>query len=209
MVPSNTLCGDLYDCIARDDKLIFCIGNPVDEDAQSSVLAGMVWALFRNLAEHEYSPKRIVTEINNALVKGNDRQMGVTLFVGMLDLPTGLLTYCNAGHKPPLLLGAEVSPLSDDENPPLGSTFRWDFVEQELTLEKGSTLFLYTRGLGLAQNSKQKQYGEKMVHGAALQALKMNASPKPFVENILQTIEKFIDGVPQTRDMTMFVIRKV
>jgi serine phosphatase RsbU (regulator of sigma subunit) len=106
-------------------------------------------------------------------------------------------------------LGAEVSPLSDDENPPLGSTFRWDFVEQELTLEKGSTLFLYTRGLGQAQNSKQKQYGEKMVHGAALQALKMNASPKPFVENILQTIEKFIDGVPQTRDMTMFVIRKV
>lgn len=208
MIPSDGVCGDLYDCILRDDKLYFCIGNPVDKDAQSSVLAGMVWALFRNVAEHEDTPKNIVTEINTALVKSGDRQMGVTLFVGIIDLVTGHLTYCNAGHGAPLLLEEEVTPLSVDENPPLGSKFRWDFIEHELMLEKGSMLFLFTSGLGLARNPKRKQYGDKMVHGAALQAMKMNSAPRPFVENIQQTIEKFIDGAPQSRDMTMLVIRK-
>lgn len=208
LVTSDAICGDLYDCLLRDDKLFFCIGNPVDKDAESSVLAGMVWALFRSVAEHEDTPKSIVTEINTALAKSGDRQMGVTLFVGMLDLATGLLTYCNAGHGIPLLLHDEVTPLVTEDNPPLGLKYRWDFLEQEVTLEKGALLYLFTSGLGLAHNSKGKQFGDKMVHGAALQAMKMNPSPKPFVENIQQTIDKFIDGEPQTRDMTMLVIRR-
>ena len=208
MTPSEGVCGDLYDCILQDDKLIFCIGNPVDKDAQSSVLAGMVWALFRNVAVHETTPQAIVTEINQALVKSGDRGMGVTLFVGILDLKSGALSYCNAGHGSTLLLKDEVNLLPTDENPPLGAKQNWVFTSQELTIEKGSMLFLYTSGLALARNTKRKQYGEKMVHGAALQAMKMNASPKPFVENIHQAIDKFTDGAPQSRDMTMLVIKR-
>ena len=69
-------------------------------------------------------------------------------------------------------------------------------------------LFLYTNGLALARNSKRRQYGEKMVHGAALQAMKLDPSPKPFVENIQKAIDKFVESTPQSRDMTMLVIRR-
>jgi serine phosphatase RsbU (regulator of sigma subunit) len=209
MTPSAGICGDLYDCMIREDKLIFCIGNPVAEDTHSSVMAGMVWALFRSAAMHEETPQNIVTDINNALTKNGEIDMGVTLFVGVLDLKTGMLNYCNAGHGTALLLHEEVNLLPVGENPPLGVQVNWDFVEQEVEMVKGSLLFLYTSGLALATNGKQKQYGEKMVHGAALQAMKMNASPKPFIENVQQTIDKFIDGTPQTRDMTMLVIKRL
>lgn len=208
MVPSTAICGDLYDCIVRGDKLVFCIGNPVNMDAQTSVLAGMAWALFRPLAVYADSPKAIATQINAALMKNGQCQFGVTLFVGMLDLTTGHLVYCNASHGTPLLLNGEVTPLTDDGNPPLGLEGNYDFEEQELTLEKGSMLFFYTSGLGLAHNATGKQYGTKMLHGAALQAMKLNTAPKPFVENIQLSIDRFIDGEPQDRDMTILVIRR-
>ena len=208
MTPSAGICGDLYDCLIREDKLIFCIGNPVSEDVNSSVMAGMVWALFRSAAAHLDTPQSIVTDITHALVKNGNIGMGVTLFVGVLDLKTGMLNYCNAGHGAALLLHEEVNLLPAGENPPLGAKQDWDFEEQEVEMAKGSLLFLYSSGLALATNSKRKQYGEKMVHGAALQAMKMNASPKPFIENVQQSIDKFIDGAPQNRDMTMLVIKR-
>ena len=138
-----------------------------------------------------------------------EKQRGVSLFVGVLDLKTWKLSYCNAEHAAPLLLTDEVNHLPIDENVPVGTRPNWNFLAQEITIDKGTMLFLYTSGLALARNSKRKQYGEKMVHGAALQAVKMNPAPKPFIENIQGAINKFIDDTPQNRDMTMFVIKRV
>ena len=208
LIPGNGACGDLYDCLIRDGKLFFCIGNPIDKEAQSAVLAGMAWALFRNISYHEDRPEVIVNFINNALTMSGEKQRGVSLFVGVLDLDTWLLTYCNAEHTAPLLLTDEVNQLPVDENVPIGTRPNWDFTAQEITIEKGTMLYLYTSGLALARNSKRRQYGEKMVHGAALQAMKLDPSPKPFVENIQKAIDKFVESTPQSRDMTMLVIRR-
>lgn len=208
LIPGNGACGDLYDCLIRDGKLFFCIGNPIDKEAQSAVLAGMAWALFRNISYHEDRPEVIVNFINNALTMSGEKQRGVSLFVGVLDLETWQLTYCNAEHMAPLLLTDEVNHLPIDENVPIGTRPNWDFTAQEITIEKGAMLFLYTNGLALARNSKRRQYGEKMVHGAALQAMKLDPSPKPFVENIQKAIDKFVESTPQSRDMTMLVIRR-
>lgn len=209
LIPGNGACGDLYDCLIRDEKLFFCIGNPIDKEAQTAVLAGMAWALFRNISYHEDKPEVIVNFINNALTMSGEKQRGVSLFVGVLDLKTWKLSYCNAEHAAPLLLTDEVNHLPIDENVPVGTRPNWNFLAQEITIDKGTMLFLYTSGLALARNSKRKQYGEKMVHGAALQAVKMNPAPKPFIENIQGAINKFIDDTPQNRDMTMFVIKRV
>lgn len=208
LVPSNGACGDLYDCLIRDEKLFFCIGNPVDKEAPTAVLAGMAWALFRNISYHEDSPEVIVSYINSALTMSGEKNMGVSLFVGVLDLATWQLTYCNAGHDAPLVLDEEVNHLPVDENVPVGTRPNFEFTAQETTLEKGIMLFLYSDGLAKAKNNHFKQYGKKMVCGAALQALKMNPAPKPFVENIQGAINKFIGDTPQGRDMTMLVIRR-
>ena len=208
LVSSNGVCGDLYDCLIRDGKLIFCIGYPIDEEAQTAVLAGMAWALFRNISYHEDKPEVIVNYINNALTISGEKQSGVSLFVGVLDLETWQLSYCNAEHTTPLLLSDEVHHLPTDENVPVGTTPNWGFTAQEMALEKGTMLFLYTSGLAKAKNGHFKQFGDKMVCGAALQALKMNPAPKLFIENIQGAINKFIDGTPQSSDMTMLVIRR-
>ena len=208
LVPGEGACGDLYDCLIRDGRLFFCIGNPIDKEAQSAVLAGMAWALFRNIAYHEDEPDVIVNFINNALTMSGEKQRGVSLFVGVLDLETWHLSYCNAEHITPLLLSDEVNPLPVDENVPVGTRPNYAFTTQETTINKGAMLFFYTSGLALAKSPKSRQYGEKMVHGAALQAMKLNPAPKPFVENIQKAIDKFVESTPQTRDMTMLVIRR-
>ena len=208
LVPSHGACGDLYDCMIRDGKLYFCIGNPVDKEAQTAVLAGMAWALFRNISYHEDKPDVIVNFINSALTMSGEKQMGVSLFVGIIDLETWQMEYCNAGNISPLILDSEVNHLPVDENVPIGTRPNWEFTSQQITIEKGTMLFLYTDGLSKAKNNHFKQYGDKMVCGAALQALKMNPAPKPFVDNIQEAINKFIGDTPQGRDMTMLVIRR-
>ena len=210
LVPGDAACGDLYDCLIRDKKLFFCIGTPVDKEAQTAVLASMAWALFRNISNHEDKPEVIVKFINNALAMSGKKQTGVSLFVGVIDLETWQMEYCNAGYTAaPLLLDAEVNHLSVDENVPVGTQPNWEFSAQETTIAKGAMLFLYTNGLAEAKNGNSKQYGDKMVCGAALQAMKMNPSPKPFVDNVQGAINKFIGDTPQDRDMTMLVIRRV
>ena len=208
VISSDGVSGDLYDCMIRDEKLIFCIGNPAEKDVESSMLTGMVWSLFRNIAFHEDTPEQIVTFINKALTNNSDSQMGVSLFVGILDLPTGNMTYCNAGYLTPLVLDQEVNPLPVDDNLPVGMKSSWKYTSQELTLEKGVMLFLYTSGLAKAKNNHSRQYGNKMVRGAALQALKLNPKPDLFLDGMREAVEKYTGDTPQDSDMTMLVIRR-
>lgn len=208
VISSDGVSGDLYDCMIRDEKLIICIGNPAEKDVESSMLTGMVWSLFRNIACHEDTPEQIVTFINKALTNNSDSQMGVSLFVGILDLPTGNMTYCNAGYLTPLVLDQEVNPLPVDDNLPVGMKSSWKYTSQELTLEKGVMLFLYTSGLAKAKNNHSRQYGNKMVRGAALQALKLNPKPDLFLDGMREAVEKYTGDTPQDSDMTMLVIRR-
>lgn len=208
VISSDGVSGDLYDCMIRDEKLIFCIGNPAEKDVESSMLTGMVWSLFRNIACHEDTPEQIVTFINKALTNNSDSQMGVSLFVGILDLPTGNLTYCNAGYLTPLLLDEEVNPLPVDDNLPVGMKSSWNYTSQEMILDKGVMLFLYSSGLAKAKNNHSRQYGNKMVRGAALQALKLNPKPDLFLDGMRDAVEKYTGDTPQDSDMTMLVIRR-
>ena len=208
VISSDGVSGDLYDCMIRDEKLIFCIGNPAEKDVESSMLTGMVWSLFRNIACHEDTPEQIVTFINKALTNNSDSQMGVSLFVGILDLQTGNMTYCNAGYLNPLLLDEEVNPLPVDDNLPVGMKSSWKYTSQEMTLDKGVMLFLYSSGLSKAKNNHSRQYGNKMVRGAALQALKLNPKPDLFLDSMRDAVEKYTGDTPQDSDMTMLVIRR-
>ena len=134
--------------------------------------------------------------------------MGVSLFVGILDLPTGNMMYCNAGYLTPLLLDEEVNPLPVDDNLPVGMKSSWKYTSQEMALDKGVMLFLYSSGLSKAKNNHSRQYGNKMVRGAALQALKLNPKPDLFLDSMRDAVEKYTGDTPQDSDMTMLVIRR-
>ena len=207
--PGNGISSDLYDTIIRDDKLYFCVGNAADNSIQTSILANIAWSLFRTAAALEDAPERIMSVINQGIAKEGQINRGVTLFVGILDLKTWVLSYCNAGHDTPLLLlGDEVSPLEVEPNKPVGSVYGWEFIPQETTIAPGTMFFLYSNGLTKVRSKDHKQYGEKRVRGEALQAMKLHPSPEPFIHSMHEAIEKHIGDTPQDYDMTMLVIKR-
>ena len=107
LAPAREVGGDLYDYFVRDEKLFFCIGDVSGKGAPAAMLMAVTQALFRSSSAHESNPARIMHTINQTTCQGNEANMFVTLFIGVLDLPTGHLRYCNAGHDAPFLLLAQ------------------------------------------------------------------------------------------------------
>ena len=104
--PAKAVGGDLYDFFIRDEKLFFCIGDVSGKGVPASLVMAVTRTLFRNVAAHTTEPSHIVQAMNDAISDSNDNNMFVTLFVGVLDLHTGHLRYCNAAHNAPYLQNA-------------------------------------------------------------------------------------------------------
>ena len=107
--PAKGVGGDLFDFYIRDEKLIFCIGDVSGKGVPASLFMAVTRSLFRNISAHVAIPSEIMRTLNNAMSEGNETNMFVTVFIGVLDLQTGLLRYCNAGHDAPLLVGRDVA----------------------------------------------------------------------------------------------------
>ena len=205
-IPGSGISNDAYDWCMRDDQLFFCFGSAREQAILSALAADAAISLFRAVTASENDPGRIATAINKALAKQETDNTGVALLIGVLDLKTGRFCYCNAGHNTPLVLSDEVATLPVNENKPLGIDNDYVYDTQETELSKGSMLFCYTDGLSLATNREGKLYGEKKVRGTALQALKLNAQPKPFIAHVKEDLEKFADNKAQKNDITLMVI---
>ena len=131
LTPAKEVGGDLFDFYFRDEKLFFCIGDVSGKGVPASLFMAVTRSTFRTVSAHESMPDRIVTTMNKTIADMNKAHMFVTLFVGVLDLPTGRLHYCNAGHDAPLLVGAGVGELPCDSNIPVGFMPTWKYSLQE------------------------------------------------------------------------------
>ena len=137
--------------------------------------------------------------------------MFVTLFVGILDLTTGELSYCNAGHDAPILVRkgddgkAVVSFLTVDPNIPVGVDSDWTFTSQYIKLEPDTTIFLYTDGLTEAEDKKHAQFGEQRMIDALEEATV--GKPKAIVNNMIEAVSRFVGDAEQSDDLTMLAIR--
>ena len=147
LTPAKDVGGDLFDFYFRDDKLFFCIGDVSGKGVPASLFMAVTRAVFRTTSAHESKPDRIVSVMNQMIADMNKTNMFVTLFVGVLDLPTGMLHYSNAGHDAPLLVGAGVGELPCDSNIPVGVMPDWDYTLQEAQIYTNTTIFLFTDGL--------------------------------------------------------------
>ena len=134
----------------------------------------------------------------------NENAMFVTLFIGVFDLYTGSLAYCNAGHCAPVLLGGETTLIAVDANIPVGIMPDWQFSSQQTYIKPGQTLFLYTDGLTEAENSKLEQFGEERMLKALAQT---DTAPHPLIEGIKQVVHNFVGTAEQNDDLTMLAIQ--
>ena len=202
VIPAKEVGGDLYDFFIRDEKLFFCIGDVSGKGVPASLVMAVTRSLFRAMSAHETSPARIVTSMNKSISETNENNMFVTFFCGVLDLTTGQLRYCNAGHNPPLILTNDIKGLSVVPNLPLGIIRDMEFVEQETVLQYDDALFLYTDGLSEAENSTQEQFGESRIKTA----LHGRKSSENHLKNIEHSVSLFVDKAPQSDDLTMLFI---
>ena len=202
IIPAKEVGGDLYDFFIRDEKLFFCIGDVSGKGIPSSLVMAVTRSLFRAISAHEDSPAKIVTSMNNSMSESNERSMFVTFFCGILDLSAGKLSYCNAGHNPPMILTDAIRMLPVEPNLPLGIMKGMDFIEQETPFLYDDALFLYTDGLSEAENATHEQFGEERIE-KALHGRKRSAD---HLENIRQQVSHFVGNAPQSDDLTMLFI---
>jgi sigma-B regulation protein RsbU (phosphoserine phosphatase) len=134
--------------------------------------------------------------------------MFVTLFVGVLDLQTGLLRYCNAGHDAPLLIGHRVGTLPCDPNLPIGIQPDWEFTEQETLIDQHTTIFLFTDGLNEAENISHDQFGDQRILRVAESLLATgNHRPTTVVSKMNEAVHAFVGNAEQSDDLTMLAIQ--
>ena len=208
LTPAKGVGGDLFDFHIRDEKLFFCIGDVSGKGVPASLYMAVTRSLFRNVSTYASQPADIVTALNNAQVEGNDTNMFVTLFVGVLDLQTGLLTYCNAGHDAPLLVGRDVGELPCEPNLPIGVIADFQFKNQEIRLDPGTTIFLFTDGLNEAENAEHAQFGDMRIWKTAQKMLaEQRHQPKELIGEMTDKVHQFVGDAEQSDDLTMLAIQ--
>lgn len=208
LTPAKAVGGDLFDFFIRDEKLFFCIGDVSGKGVPAALVMAVTRAQFRTVSAHESQPERIVARLNETMSEGNDSNMFVTLFAGVLDLPTGRLRYCNAGHDSPLLIGSNMGMLPCESNLPLGVMNDWKFVAQETLIDPNTTIFLYTDGLTEAENLDHALFAEERIIEVTRKALEANHhTPARLVEDMTKAVKEFVNGAEQSDDLTLLAIQ--
>ena len=202
--PAKEVGGDLYDFYIRDEKLFFCIGDVSGKGVPASLVMAVTRTLFRTISFKEALPERIMFGINNAMADNNESNMFVTLFLGVLDLPTGRLRYSNAGHNAPLLIGQTIGLLPCAANVPLGVQTDWKFSQQETTIDLNTCIFLYTDGLTEAENAANEQFMEERMIEVAKG---MSHEPQQMIEQMFNAVHQFVGNAEQSDDLTMLAIQ--
>ena len=207
LTPAKGVGGDLFDFYIRNEQLFFCIGDVSGKGVPASLYMAVTRSLFRNVSQHVSKPSEIINGMNQAQSDGNDTNMFVTLFVGALDLKTGMLRYCNAGHDAPLLMGQDVKLLPCDCNLPIGVIAEFTFQQQEIQLERPTTLFLFTDGLNEAENIDHAQFGDERIEKIAESMVADGLlEPIQVIRHMTDAVHTFVGIAEQSDDLTMLAI---
>ena len=208
MVPAKSVGGDLFDFLLRDERLFFCIGDVSGKGVPASLFMAVTRSLFRSVAAEELNPQQIMTRINASLCDGNNVGMFVTMFIGVLDLQTGRLDYCNGGHEAPLVFGETFDRLPVVPNLAVGILDDKQFEVQSTTLAPQTTLLLFTDGLTEALNTDDKLFDMNRVMqvGRELQADGLT-HPLEVTERMRAAVEAFVGEANQSDDLTMLAVQ--
>ena len=207
LVPAKEVGGDLYDFFIENEKLYFIIGDVSGKGIPASLVMAVTCRLFRSVASYHATPEEIMTSLNNSLSDGNESNMFCTAILGILDLKTGHLAYCNAGHNAPLVIekNGNVSAMNMEPNLPLGLFSGFPYQGQETHVEKGTMLYYFTDGVNEAENYAMEQFGDDRL----VALLKENSSkePKEIIETTFAEVQRHADGANQSDDITVMCIK--
>ena len=208
MTPAKEVGGDLYGYLLEGDKLYFALGDVSGKGVPASLFMAQATRLFLTLAKQGMMPAEICSRINDALSgDDNENSMFVTFWLGLVDLTTGHLDFCNAGHNPPIIGDGENGGefLDMIPNAPIGLLPGLEYKGEEIDSIKGRPLFIYTDGLNEAENPEQEQFGDDHL----LDILRSTHfdNTQQVIETLKTEVEKHRNGAEPNDDLTMMCLR--
>ena len=204
--PAREVGGDFYDFQEKDGLLYFAVGDASGKGIPAALFTFLACAGFRMAADMGLSPDEIVARINALLCRDNDACMFVSLFVGRLDLSSGRLEYCNAGHTPLVVAapGSGAEFLAAKSNVVAGIMDGYAYSMREMTFAPGTMLLAYTDGVTEAERASHEQYGDKRL--LAFASAHAKDAPAVFVANLERDLDAFTAGAEQSDDITALAV---
>lgn len=204
--PAKEVGGDLYDFFIDDDHLYFVIGDVSGKGVPASLFMAIARSLFRTLSQQFDSPAKIMTHMNRSISEKNDSNMFITLFIGILNLKTGHLRFCNAGHNPPIIMPASGAPylLKAKIQVFVGVIEDMEYAEDEIVLEKDSQLFLYTDGITEAENESKALYGEDRLMQTLAQIPTRHV--REIVDTVIDSVSQHVQQAEASDDLTILLL---
>ncbi len=204
MTPAKEVGGDFYDFFLIDETHLGMVMADVSgKGVPAALFMMMSKILIQNEAMSGKSPAEALTAVNDRICANNREEMFVTVWLGILDLKSGLLTASNAGHEKPIIKNAngDFEFYKDRHGFVIGGMPGIPYKNYEIQLEKGSKLFIYTDGVAEATSESDELFGVERTVEALNEAKDKN--PEAIIDNIKRSVDKFVGNAPQFDDLTM------
>ena len=202
--------GDFYDFFALDDENIgFLIADVCGKGIPAALFMAVSRTLIRATAIRGINPQECISYSNNLLAVDSVDSMFVTVFYGIYNIKTGVIKYCNAGHNPPYILksNGEAVELPMSEDLAVGVFDGVDFHDNQVQLEKGDSIVMFTDGVTEAMNVESEEFGnerlEKALGGEAGQ------SCQHIIDTVKTELKTFVGEADQSDDITMLVLKRL
>lgn len=207
MNPAREIGGDYFDfMMIDDDHLVLLIADVSDKGVPAALFMMSTKNLINYRTRQGGTPAEILTDVNAHVARDNEANMFVTVWMGILDLRSGIMTCTNAGHENPAICGSDgiFRIFRDKHGMVLGAMKKTKYRDYELELEPGSKLFVYTDGVPDANNPAGERYGTSRLEAALNRT--SEDTPEGILRSIRTDIDAFVDGAKQFDDLTMLCL---
>lgn len=208
LVPAREVGGDFYDFFFVDDEhLCLCVADVSDKGVPAALFMAVSKAILKSVAGQLPSPGALLTRANAELARDNEASMFVTAWLGILDLRSGRLAFTNAGHNPPYVTRSDggLTRVGSLHGPPLAVLEGIEYGEDELLLQTGDSILLYTDGVPEAMSPEGALYGEARLEGVL--GSTTSASTRELVEAAADDVWRFQGSAVQADDLTLLALR--
>ena len=207
--PARTVGGDFYDCFKLDERrLFFVVGDVSGKGMPAALFMALCKATIKAaVMSAAAEPAAALRRAGQEIARDNPETFFVTAFAGTLDLETGELVYCNAGHEPPYVLragGPERLPRAP--RPPVGVPGGFSFTADSLQLGRGELLCALTDGVTEAMNPQGELYGAERLE-RLLATLSVKTPPAQITAAVVEDVKGFVGDAPASDDLTLLVLR--
>jgi len=208
MNPAKEVGGDFFDFyLIDDDHLALTIADVSGKGIPAALFMAVSKTILKNRTLLGGTPAQILADSNNQLCEGNERNMFVTVWLGILRLSTGQLICANAGHEyPAVRIGqAPFGLIKSRHGVALGAMENVRYRDECFQLAPGDAVFVYTDGVTEANNADQMLFSEERLSGV-LEHIKKEDTPEMILETVRSAVDEFTGDTPQFDDLTMMCL---